>query len=181
MLINSVLPWTGGWSETLCHSDYLRSWNYWCNDPQSWTATQTNRTKKKSIIQIWVALLKYSMEYLCRTSSTSNHYHKRFITISRSEFSGLKPVGRLMSRTTILTSLGPKDLQATDHDRRFKMWKKQNEEGIKKYKSLIIYKIWTAVAVLKAKADFLKWSVSLFMKISMTCIRKSDLTLMVTW
>ncbi|KAG7219478.1 hypothetical protein INR49_003370 [Caranx melampygus] len=33
-----------------------------------------------------------------------------FITSSRSEFSGVKPVGRLMSRTTILTSLGPKAL-----------------------------------------------------------------------
>lgn len=38
---------------------------------------------------------------------------QRFITISRSEFSGVKPVGRLISRTTILTCLGPKALWDT--------------------------------------------------------------------
>lgn len=55
-----------------------------------------------------------------------NHYNKRCITVSRSEFSGVKPVGRLMSRTTILTSLGPKDLSEIDNQSILKFEKISN-------------------------------------------------------
>ena len=38
-------------------------------------------------------------------------------TLSRSEFSGVKPEGRLMSSTTILTSLGPSALRDGGRER----------------------------------------------------------------
>lgn len=72
--------------------------------------------------------------------STSQLLLQRMITISRSEFSGVKPVGRLISRTTILTSLGPKALWDTRRQAPIKPERTSECKGVKPLRLKLKYR-----------------------------------------